>query len=86
MAVKIWKSISSTDATTAANYSDAAAPEAGDTIIFNGTGTAAFSTNITFAFAVHLIVEPAHSGFIRRRGYSSHHAGRLADHARSGWQ
>ncbi len=46
MATKYWISTSSTSFTTAANWSDAAAPANGDTLFFNYLGTANVLTNL----------------------------------------
>ena len=46
MAIAVWISTSSGDFNTAANWATGAVPIAGDTIIFDGTGTAALTTNL----------------------------------------
>jgi hypothetical protein len=62
---KFWISTSSTSFSTAANWSDGNAPANSDTLIFNGVGTAAVSTDLsTVLTGVTLIVEPAYTGNI----------------------
>lgn len=54
MAVATWISTSSTDFNVTGNWSTGAVPIAGDTVVFDGTGTAALTTNAdqhTVAFA-----------------------------------
>lgn len=65
MATKTWISTSSTSFTTAANWSDNAAPANGDTLIFNGQGTANVATNLsTTLTGLTLIVEKSYGGQI----------------------
>jgi len=66
MATCIWISTSSNDFNTAANWSSGSVPVAGDTVVFNGTGTAALTTNInqsTVAFAA-IFIEQANAAQI----------------------
>src|SRR5688572_27038899 len=65
MATKWWISTSSTSFTTAANYSDNAAPANGDTIIFNHLGTASVLTNLGSSLTtLTVIVEKSYTGSI----------------------
>jgi hypothetical protein len=65
MATKYWKSTSSTDFTLAANWSDAAAPANGDTLILNHLGTASIETNLgSVLTGITLIVEKSYLGRI----------------------
>lgn len=65
MATKFWKSTSSTSFNTAGNWSDGAAPLAGDTLIFNYLGTASVASNLDSNLTnITLIVEKSYSGNI----------------------
>ena len=65
MAVKFWVSTSSTSFSTAANWSDNAAPANGDTLIFSHLGTASVETDLGSTLTtITLIKEKSYTGRI----------------------